>query len=184
MNTSSLGKSMLENVQLSMLVTEISTLFCNLDKIFLLLLSCDSIFHRFSCMLSPGLFKYPAFFVSLKGLRFHHINMWGGPGTSATCPHQRERGRIHWWSCTFCAGEVPAAFSTLSKAASTVPAFLPIFVFYPVPQSHADMLLYRIVSSVWASRDNREERISQGHSPVETLHFSIWGNTAVFQMKY
>lgn len=94
-----------------MLFIEISTPFCNLDKVFLLLLSCDNIFHRFSCMLPLALVKYPAFFVLLKYctyisfiyiykciyLYFYSINMLSGPVNLPTYPHWSKRGRMADW---------------------------------------------------------------------------------------
>lgn len=158
MNTRSLDNFMLENLQLSMLFIEISIPFYNLDKIFLLLLSSDSIFHRLSCMLSFALFKYPAFFILLKDFHFYCIKVeW--PSEFSNIFPLKWGGQNGWLidgAAALCAWEVHAAFSMLSKPVSTVPVFLLIFIFYSMPQSHTDMLLYRMVSSVLASRKSRE----------------------------
>lgn len=137
-------------------------------------------------MLSLVFLKYPAFFVSLKDLTlplYKHVE-WPSEFSNIPPLEQEVQNGCLTDGAALCTWGVHAAFSMLSKPASTVAVSLLIFVFYPMPQSDADMLLYRMVSSVLASREEEEQGISQGHSPMETLYYLIWGNTAVFQMKY
>lgn len=159
MNTSSLDNFMLENLQLSMLFIETSTAFCNLDKIFLFYYPVTAYStYLVVCYHLHFLNILPSFFL-IEGLThplYKHVE-W--PSEFSKISPLKQEGQNGWLTAgaaPLCEWEVHAAFSMLSKPASTVPVFLLIFVFDPMPQSYADMLVYRMVSSVLASRENRE----------------------------
>ena len=131
--------------------------FCNLDKIFLFLLSCDSIFHRSSCMLSLALFTYSAFFVLLKNLHFPCISMWSGPVNLATYPHWSKRDRMAGWLMELQL-YVHGKYGQQFPCSATQPVlFLSSFhFFFSILCLRAVQTCYYIVSSVLASRENRE----------------------------
>lgn len=120
-------------------------------------------------MLPLALFKYPAFFVLLKDCvhiyikiyifilpQYRHVE-W--PSEFTNISPLKQEGQNGWLTdgaAPLHPWEVDAAFCMLSKPASTVPVLLLIFVFDSMPQSYADTLYYRTVSSVLASRENRE----------------------------